>query len=110
MINFIKSLSWFIKKNWFKYVRIVVVGLILTVINLIPAYIVRLLTEAVDTQTLTMDFLFFKMPFSSFKPSPNVKLICSTNVATNFQKRNKCQLLMPIFQLLIYFLYLYRVI
>ena len=61
MFKFIKSLWWFIKKNWFKYVRIVVVGLILTVINLIPAYIVRLLTEAVDTQTLTMDFLFFKI-------------------------------------------------
>ena len=61
MFKFIKSLWWFIKKNWFKYVRIVVVGLILTVINLIPAYIVRLLTEAVDTKTLTMDFLFYKI-------------------------------------------------
>ena len=61
MFKFIKSLWWFIKKNWFKYVRIVLVGLILTVINLIPAYIVRLLTEAVDTKTLTMDFLFYKI-------------------------------------------------
>ena len=61
MFKFIKSLWWFIKKNWFKYVRIVIVGLILTVINLIPAYIVRLLTEAVDTKTLTIDFLFYKI-------------------------------------------------
>ena len=61
MFKFIKSLWWFIKKNWFKYVRIVLVGLILTVINLIPAYIVRLLTEAVDNKTLTMDFLFYKV-------------------------------------------------
>ena len=61
MFKFIKSLWWFVKKNWFKYVRIVIVGLILTVINLIPAYIVRLLTEAVDTKTLTMDFLFYKI-------------------------------------------------
>ena len=61
MFKFIKSLWWFIKKNWFKYVRIVLVGLILTVINLIPAYIVRLLTEAVDTKTLTIDFLFYKI-------------------------------------------------
>lgn len=61
MFKFIKSLWWFIKKNWFKYVRIVIVGLILTVINLIPAYIVRLLTEAVDDKTLTMDFLFYKI-------------------------------------------------
>lgn len=61
MFKFIKSLWWFIKKNWFKYVRIVIVGLILTVINLIPAYIVRLLTEAVDKKTLTIDFLFSKI-------------------------------------------------
>lgn len=61
MIKFIKSLWWFIKKNWFKYVRIVVVGLLLTVINLIPAYIVRLLTEAVDSKTLTIDFLLSKI-------------------------------------------------
>ena len=61
MFKFIKSLWWFIKKNWFKYVRIVIVGLILTVINLIPAYIVRLLTEAVDSKTLTIDFLFYKI-------------------------------------------------
>ena len=37
MINFIKSLSWFIKKNWYRYVSIVIVGLVLTVINLFPA-------------------------------------------------------------------------
>ena len=61
MFSFIKSLWWFIKKNWFKYIRILVVGLILTVINLIPAYIVRLLTEAVDSKTLTIDFLFYKI-------------------------------------------------
>ena len=61
MFKFIKSLWWFIKKNWFKYVRIVIVGLILTVINLIPAYIVKLLTEAVDNETLTIDFLFYKI-------------------------------------------------
>ena len=61
MFKFIKSLWWFIKKNWFKYVRIVIVGLILTVINLIPAYIVKMLTEAVDNKTLTIDFLFSKI-------------------------------------------------
>ena len=54
MIKFIKSLWWFIKDNWFKYMRIILVGLVLTVLNLVPAYIVRLLTEAVDNETLTM--------------------------------------------------------
>ena len=68
MFKFIKSLWWFIKKNWFKYVRIVIVGLILTVINLIPAYIVKLLTEAIDNKTLTIDFLFYKI------------LICLSNI------------------------------
>lgn len=61
MIKFIKSLWWFIKDNWFKYMRIILVGLVLTVLNLVPAYIVRLLTEAVDNETLTLDFLFSKI-------------------------------------------------
>ena len=61
MFKFIKSLWWFIKDNWFKYMRIILVGLVLTVLNLVPAYIVRLLTEAVDNETLTLDFLFSKI-------------------------------------------------
>ena len=61
MLKFIKSLWWFIKDNWFKYMRIILVGLVLTVLNLVPAYIVRLLTEAVDNETLTLDFLFSKI-------------------------------------------------
>ena len=61
MVNFIKSLWWFISKNWFKYVRIVVVGLLLTVLNLVPAYLVKVLTAAIEDDNVTIDFLFLKV-------------------------------------------------
>ena len=59
MINFIKSLSWFIKKNWYRYVAILIVGLALTIINLFPAKIIARLTEGVDKGILTTEFLIY---------------------------------------------------
>ena len=59
MINFIKSLSWFIKKNWYRYVAILIVGLALTIINLFPAKIIARLTEGVDKGVLTTEFLIY---------------------------------------------------
>lgn len=61
MFRFIKSLWWFISKNWYRYVSIVLVGLLLTVFNLIPAYIVKLLTKAMDKNELTINFLFLNI-------------------------------------------------
>ena len=58
MFNFIKSLDWFIKKNWYRYVSILIVGLLLTVINLFPARIIANLTAGVDNGTLSKEFLF----------------------------------------------------
>lgn len=61
MFRFIKSLWWFISKNWYRYVSIVLVGLVLTVLNLIPAYIVKLLTKAMNKNELTINFLFLNI-------------------------------------------------
>lgn len=61
MFKFIKSLWWFISKNWYRYVSIVLVGLLLTVLNLVPAYIVKLLTEAMKENKLTLNFLFLNI-------------------------------------------------
>ena len=60
MINFIKSLDWFIKKNWYRYVLILIVGLLLTVINLFPARIIANLTAGVDNGTLSKEFLIYE--------------------------------------------------
>ena len=64
MFKFIKSLWWFISKNWYRYVLIVVVGLMLTVLNLIPASLVKTLTEAIDEgNSITIDFLLSMVVF-----------------------------------------------
>ncbi|MDE5566172.1 MAG: ABC transporter ATP-binding protein/permease [Anaeroplasmataceae bacterium] len=60
MFKFIKSLWWFISKNWYRYVLIVLVGLFLTVLNLVPGYLVGVLTKALK-ETITLDFLLFKV-------------------------------------------------
>lgn len=58
MFKFIKSLWWFVSKNWYRYVGIVIVGLLLTVLNLIPASLVKVLTEAIDGgKSITIEFL-----------------------------------------------------
>lgn len=64
MFNFVKSLWWFISKNWYRYVLIVVVGLLLTVLNLVPASLVKVLTEALtDKIGITLDFLLSNVVF-----------------------------------------------
>lgn len=59
MFKFIKSLWWFISKNWYRYIIILIVGLILPVLNLVPAAIVKILIDAVENEDemITMAFL-----------------------------------------------------
>ena len=65
VFKFIKSLWWFISKNWYRYVSIVLVGLLLTVLNLVPAWIIKQLTAAIEEERLTINFLFLNilLPF-----------------------------------------------
>ena len=57
MFRFIKSMMWFIKKNWYRYVLVLFFGLIITVLNLLPTQIVGNLTDAIEAGSLTNDFL-----------------------------------------------------
>lgn len=57
MFRFIKSMMWFIKKNWYRYVLVLFFGLIITVLNLLPTQIVGNLTDAIENETLTNAFL-----------------------------------------------------
>lgn len=57
MIAFIKSMLWFVKKNWYFYLAIAIVGILVSLVNLLPARIIASLTGAVDSNSLTKDFL-----------------------------------------------------
>ena len=60
MFKFIKSLWWFISKNWYHYIAILIVGLLLPILNLAPAAIVKLLIDAVGKEdNITMAFLLW---------------------------------------------------
>ncbi len=61
MFKIFKSMKWFIKKNWFRYVLVIVFGLALTVLNLIPAYITGNLAEAIEKDIITSDFLIYQI-------------------------------------------------
>ena len=57
MIAFIKSMLWFVKKNWYFYALIAIVGILVSLVNLLPARIISALTAGIDNDTLTKDFL-----------------------------------------------------
>ena len=60
MFKFIKSLWWFISKNWYHYIAILIVGLLLPILNLAPAAIVKLLIDAVGKEdNIKMAFLLW---------------------------------------------------
>lgn len=59
MFGFVKQLWWFIKKNWYMYVLILLVGILQILVNLIPAQIIANICRAVEENTLTKNFLIF---------------------------------------------------
>lgn len=63
MFKFIKSLWWFISKNWYRYISIILVGLLFPLLDLIPARIVKTLIDAVqdENRTVTMAFLLTRI-------------------------------------------------
>ena len=65
MFKFIKSMMWFIKKNWYRYVFVLFFGIILAFINLIPATIIGNLSSQIENNTLTKEYIFkqFLIPF-----------------------------------------------
>ena len=69
MFKFIKSMSWFIKKNWYRYILVVFFGLLLTLLNLLPAKIIANLTNGIENNNLTNDYLIYNVliPFENLK-------------------------------------------
>ncbi len=62
MFKFIKSMMWYIKPNWWRYVIILIFGLSIGVLNLLPAYYISLLTKAIAKEggtVLTENMLIY---------------------------------------------------
>lgn len=88
MFKFIKSLWWFISKNWYHYIAILIVGLLLPILNLAPAAIVKLLIDAVGKEdNITMAF-FIMVYYSSLCSNDAINL-CSCNDKETITKSPK---------------------
>ena len=59
MFKFIKSMSWFIKKNWWRYLLVIFFGLILAFLNVLPVRIIGSLTKAIEEGNVTRDYLIY---------------------------------------------------
>ena len=60
MFKFFKSMTWFIKKNWYRYVLVFFFGILGTALNLLPTFIVGRLTDRITVGTVTFDFLIYE--------------------------------------------------
>ena len=61
MFKFIKSMSWFNKKNWWRYVLVIIFGLILSFLNVLPIRIIGNLTKEIENGTVTRDYLIYQV-------------------------------------------------
>ena len=61
MFKFIKSMGWFIKKNWWRYVLVIIFGLILSFLNVLPIRIIGNLTKEIENGTVTRDYLIYQV-------------------------------------------------
>ena len=67
MIRFIKSIRWIIKRNWWKYLLVLFLGITIAILNLFPARIIGNLTQSIKNNNITEDYLIYKIliPFLS---------------------------------------------
>lgn len=61
MIDFIKSMWWIVKKHWYRYIFVLFFGFIIPFINLIPATIIAKLTQGIQDNAITRDFLIYSI-------------------------------------------------
>ena len=59
MFKFIRSMGWFIKKNWWRYVLVIIFGLILAFLNVLPIRIIGSLTKIIEEGEVTKDYLIY---------------------------------------------------
>ena len=59
MFKFIKSMMWFVKKNWYRYLFVLFFGLLYIAFNLMPATIISELTAGIENGIVTNNFLIY---------------------------------------------------
>ena len=77
MIKFLKSMMWYIKPNWWRYVIVVIFGILNGLSNLLPATIIANLTKGIEEGTLTEDILIYQI-FLPFLGSVILIYVCAT--------------------------------
>ena len=79
MFKFFKSMMWYIKPNWWRYVIVVICGLLNGLSTLLPPTIIARLTEAIEQNTLTQHMLIFEI-FLPFIGSVFLIYLCATSM------------------------------
>jgi len=59
MLSFVKSMWWIVKKHWYRYILVLFFSFIIPFINLIPATIIARLTQGIQDNAITYEFLIF---------------------------------------------------
>ena len=77
MFKFLKSMMWYIKPNWWRYVIVVILCILNGLVNLLPATIIANLTKAIENNTLTEEILIYRV-FLPFLGSVTLIYLCAT--------------------------------
>lgn len=87
MFDFIKKMSWFIKKHKALYIIILVLGFIQALTLLIPADIVGDFTDKIDNNTLTREYLIYNIVLKGFLTAILIYLINTIRRAVQVKLR-----------------------
>ena len=61
MFGFLKRMFWFIKKNWYFYVLILIVGILISLLNLLPANVIASLTGHIEDNDIDVNFILLNI-------------------------------------------------
>ena len=61
MFGFLKRMFWFIKKNWYFYVLILIVGILISLLNLLPANVIASLTGHIEDNDINVNFILLNI-------------------------------------------------
>ncbi len=78
MLNFIKNMRWFIRKNLYFYIPIFILGIIQALISLLPAFILGNFTEHVTDLNLTKNYLIYNVAIFSIATAILIYVVTTT--------------------------------
>lgn len=78
MINFIKEMWWFVKKNLYFYIPILLLGIVQALICLVPAYILGDFTAKVSEGTLTKSYMIWRIGVLSVATAIAIYVVTTT--------------------------------